>query len=89
MKNKKKRDLYYKVRNKKIILNSIQRNRLIKIRYNYYNYYDEFFSISSINYMCLLTNRIYGNRSKFRLSRIKFKELVGQGTLPGISKSSW
>lgn len=38
---------------------------------------------------CILTGRSRGYYRKFRLSRIKFRELASQGMLPGITKASW
>lgn len=38
---------------------------------------------------CELTGRPRGNYRKFKLSRIKFRELAHEGLLPGITKSSW
>jgi small subunit ribosomal protein S14 len=38
---------------------------------------------------CLLTGRPRGNYRKFKLSRIKFRELASSGQIPGVVKSSW
>jgi len=38
---------------------------------------------------CELTGRSRGVYRKFKLSRIKFRELAHQGLLPGVSKASW
>jgi small subunit ribosomal protein S14 len=38
---------------------------------------------------CLLTGRPRGVLSKFKLSRIKFRELALIGQIPGVTKSSW
>ena len=38
---------------------------------------------------CEITGRPRGNYRKFKLSRIKFRELALQGMLPGVTKSSW
>ncbi len=38
---------------------------------------------------CLLTGRPRGVISKFKLSRIKFRELALKGQIPGVTKSSW
>ena len=38
---------------------------------------------------CELTGRTRGNYRKFRLSRIKLRELAGFGKIPGMTKSSW
>lgn len=38
---------------------------------------------------CALTGRARGYMGKFKLSRIKFRELALQGLLPGVKKASW
>jgi len=38
---------------------------------------------------CEITGRGRGVYKKFRLSRIKFRELASQGMIPGVTKSSW
>ena len=38
---------------------------------------------------CELTGRSRGVYSKFKLSRIAFRELAHQGMIPGVTKSSW
>lgn len=46
---------------------------------------------ASIRYRnrCELTGRSRGVYRKFRLSRIKLRELGGFGKIPGLTKSSW
>ncbi len=38
---------------------------------------------------CFLTGRSRGYYRKFKLSRIKFRELALQGMIPGVTKASW
>jgi small subunit ribosomal protein S14 len=38
---------------------------------------------------CQLTGRPRGCYQKFKLSRIKFRELANMGMIPGITKASW
>lgn len=38
---------------------------------------------------CGLTGRPRGNYRKFKLSRIKLRELASEGQVPGMTKSSW
>ena len=38
---------------------------------------------------CMITGRSRGFYRKFKLSRIKFRELAHQGLIPGVTKSSW
>jgi small subunit ribosomal protein S14 len=46
-------------------------------------------SATRIRNRCALTGRSRGNYRRFRLCRIKFRELALQGMLPGVTKSSW
>ncbi len=38
---------------------------------------------------CALTGRSHGNYRKFKLCRIKLRELASLGQIPGMTKSSW
>lgn len=38
---------------------------------------------------CALTGRSRGVLRKWRMSRVRFRELASQGALLGVSKSSW
>ena len=38
---------------------------------------------------CQMTGRARGYMSKFKLSRIVFRELASFGMIPGVTKSSW
>jgi len=38
---------------------------------------------------CQLTGRSRGFLSKFKLSRLCFREMANQGLIPGVVKSSW
>jgi small subunit ribosomal protein S14 len=42
-----------------------------------------------IRLRCELTGRSRGNYRKFRLCRIKLRELASLGQIPGMVKSSW
>lgn len=42
-----------------------------------------------IHHRCELTGRSRGNYRKFKLSRIKLRELANEGQIPGMVKSSW
>lgn len=46
-------------------------------------------SPTRIRNMCALTGRSRGCYAKFKLSRIKFRELALKGMIPGMRKSSW
>ncbi len=38
---------------------------------------------------CILTGRPRGYLRKFKMSRICFRELANNGTIPGVFKASW
>src|SRR5690242_17437288 len=38
---------------------------------------------------CALTGRPRGNFRKFKLCRIKLRELASMGQIPGVTKASW
>ena len=38
---------------------------------------------------CAITGRPRGNYRKFKLCRIKFRELASMGQIPGVTKASW
>lgn len=38
---------------------------------------------------CKLTGRPKGYMRRFGISRVTFRELAGQGKIPGITKASW
>ena len=38
---------------------------------------------------CQLNGRPRGFMKKFRISRIMFRKLAGEGVIPGVKKSSW
>ena len=46
-------------------------------------------SPTRVRMRCEVTGRPRGNYRKFKLSRIKFRELSLQGLVPGVTKSSW
>ena len=46
-------------------------------------------SRTRVRVLCELTGRSRGNYRKFKLSRIKLRELASTGQIPGMVKSSW
>jgi small subunit ribosomal protein S14 len=46
-------------------------------------------SPTRVRNLCALTGRSRGNLAKFKLCRIKFRELALEGKIPGMRKSSW
>lgn len=54
-----------------------------------YNKKPRYSSFSHNNNRCLITGRTHGNYRLFKMSRIKLKEYVSKGLIPGVRKSSW
>lgn len=46
-------------------------------------------SIVRLHNICYMTGRSRGNYRQLKISRIKLKELISLGKLPGFLKSSW
>ena len=46
-------------------------------------------SKTRVRLRCEITGRSRGNYRKFKLCRIKLRELASQGQIPGMTKSSW
>ncbi len=46
-------------------------------------------SPTRVRNMCALTGRTRGYYRKFKISRIKLRELALQGRIPGMRKASW
>ncbi len=46
-------------------------------------------SPTRIRLRCGVSGRPRGNYRRFKLSRVKFRELALQGMIPGVTKSSW
>jgi small subunit ribosomal protein S14 len=46
-------------------------------------------SKSRIRMRCEVTGRPRGNYRKFKMCRVKFRDLASDGSLPGVVKSSW
>nr|ADU04614.1 ribosomal protein S14 [Mesostigma viride] len=46
-------------------------------------------SITQIKNRCILTGRAHGILKRFKISRIKFRELAACGLIPGVTKASW
>jgi small subunit ribosomal protein S14 len=93
-KDQKKRNLFAKYEVKRLVLKSIIReNTLSKnIKFHSVNELNKLpknSSLSKIKNRCVLTGRAKGNYSKFKISRISFRELALKGLLPGVTKSSW
>ena len=46
-------------------------------------------SLVRLHNRCKLTGRPKGYMRKFGISRVTFREMAGQGKIPGITKASW
>lgn len=46
-------------------------------------------SATRVHLRCELTGRSRGNYRKFKLSRVVLRDLVSNGQIPGMVKSSW
>ncbi|GGL65011.1 30S ribosomal protein S14 [Sporolactobacillus putidus] len=46
-------------------------------------------SPTRLHHRCPLTGRPRGYMSKFRMSRIAFREYAYKGQIPGVKKASW
>ncbi|KYC89886.1 30S ribosomal protein S14 [Heyndrickxia sporothermodurans] len=46
-------------------------------------------SPTRLTHRCEITGRPRGVLRKFKMSRIKFRELAHKGHIPGVKKSSW
>ena len=92
--NKKREDLVKKYANKRAALKAIINDKnstqeqifeanlkLAKLPRNS--------SAVRVKRRCELTGRPRGNYRRFKLSRIKIRELASEGQIPGATKSSW
>jgi small subunit ribosomal protein S14 len=92
--DKKKRKTYSKYESKRIKLQAIVNNLNLpkEVRYTNLLLLNKLPRNSSkvrIKNRCILTGRGHSVLRICKLSRIKFRELVAQGYLMGIKKSSW
>jgi len=93
-KNINRRELVKKFKNKRSLLKSKikQKNISMEERLILQKKLNELPRNTSpirIRNRCELTGRTRGVYRKFKLSRIKIRELSMSGTLPGVVKSSW
>ena len=93
-KDKKRRFLSSKYELKRILLKSMSRDFSLPkdIRFKCFEKLAELPRNSSpvrVRNRCSLTGRSKGHLRLFRMSRISFRELAGEGLLPGVLKSSW
>jgi len=93
-KDKKRRFLFSKYEMKRLLLKSIIRDFSVPkdLRLNCMIKLAQLPRDSSsvrIRNRCALTARSRGHLRMFRMSRVTFRELAGEGLLPGVFKSSW
>ncbi len=46
-------------------------------------------AMGRVKVRCVMTGRVRGVYRKFKLCRIKFRELAHEGKIPGVTKASW
>jgi len=46
-------------------------------------------SVVRLHNRCKLTGRPKGYMRKFGISRVAFRDMAGEGKIPGLTKSSW
>ena len=93
-KNLNRKNIVEKFYNKRQILKNkiMKKNLSIEERFKIQSKLNELPRDSSkvrIRNRCELTGRTRGVYRKFKLSRIKIRELSMSGALPGVVKSSW
>lgn len=93
-KDHNKRRIVNKYELKRLQYKSIIKNLNLgkQIRYTYINKLNQLnrnSCLSRVKNRCIYTGRGKAVYKMFRLSRIKFRELAGQGLLPGVQKASW
>ena len=93
-KDKKRRFLSSKYELKRVLLKSMSRDSFLpkEIRLKCLEKLAELPRNSSpvrVRNRCAITGRSKGHLRLFRMSRISFRELAGEGLLPGVLKSSW
>lgn len=64
-------------------------NNLLTIYYKFKLHKLNKGSITKIKNRCSITNRGRGNLSQFRVSRIKLRELLSLGLIPGYKQAIW
>jgi len=93
-KDKKRRKLYIKNLKKRSALKTILKNKNIVINERY----DAQIKLLKMNTnsskirlkkRCVLTGRASGIVGPFNISRIKLRDILGYGLIPGVQKSSW
>lgn len=93
-KNINQRYLFDQQEKKRLVLKSITQN--LKFSTNIrWKIQKKFFPLSAnssltrIKNRCILTGRSRSVSRFFKLSRIQFRKLASEGSLPGLAKSSW
>jgi len=94
IRDQKRRTLFLKNEQKRVEYKSLLKNSLIpqKEKREFLKKLNKLSRNSSkvrIRNRCILTGRGRGVYSKYRLSRIRFRELASQGLIPGVIKANW
>jgi len=92
VKDKKNRELFSKYENKRKVLKSISHNIELEssVRWLAQIELDKLpknSSLTRIRNRCVITGRGRGINSRFKVSRIKFRELSLLGMFPGVKKA--
>lgn len=93
-KDKKRRKLFLKYENKKIIYKYIYNNlslskELRKKAFNNLMKMPRNSSITRVRNRCVVTSRARSIYRYFKMSRLVFRQLALEGKLPGVRKASW
>lgn len=93
-KDKKRRKLFLKYENKKIIYKYIYNNlslskELRKKAFNNLMKMPRNSSITRVRNRCVITSRARSIYRYFKMSRLVFRQLALEGKLPGVRKASW
>lgn len=97
--NKSTKDALYRNKHRSLeylrqLYKSIIKNQTLSqdIRYDFVlklNALPKSSSLTKQRNRCVLSGRSRGTLRQFKISRICLRELVAQGALPGVTKSSW
>jgi len=93
-KDKKRRSLFYKNEKKRIILKALLQNENLTRNTRWkiaikLSTISRDSSPSRIRNRCVISGRPRSVQSFFKMSRIKLRESLSTGNMPGMTKSSW
>nr|YP_009317248.1 30S ribosomal protein S14 [Palpitomonas bilix]BAV82416.1 30S ribosomal protein S14 [Palpitomonas bilix] len=90
----KKRLLHLKYEKKRLVLKTLIKNKQLTPKLRLFasfqlNKLPKNSSLVRIHNRCIITGRTRGIYRRFKISRIQLRDLIGQGLIPGLVKSSW